>query len=205
MSLEWMIIRGSGVVAFAALSAATIWGLLVSTKLLGKLVKAKPLTWFHESLGIAALVATAVHIGVLSVHDYLDFTWGEILVPGVSDWRRGAVALGVVALYGLVVVVGSFYVKKHIGQKTWRLIHFASLGVFLASLLHGISAGTDTRAPLMLGLYLGSALVVAALIAVRITGQEEAPAIAARRGPEPDPATTRADGPHQKGLPALDR
>jgi hypothetical protein len=94
-----MVIRGSGIAAFAALGAATIWGLLVSTKLLGKLVKAKPLTWFHESLGIAALVATAVHVAVLSMHDYLDFSWAEILVPGVSDWRSGAVALGVVAWY----------------------------------------------------------------------------------------------------------
>ncbi|MGD2043166.1 MAG: hypothetical protein PVJ28_05890 [Acidimicrobiia bacterium] len=204
MSLEWMIIRGSGIVAFAALSAATIWGLLVSTKLLGSVVKAKPLTWFHESLGIAALVATAVHIGVLSVHEYLDFTWAEILVPGVSDWRSGAVALGVVALYGLVVVVGSFYVKKHIGQKTWRLIHFASLGVFLASLLHGISAGTDTRAPLMLGLYVGSAFVVAALVGVRMTSHEETPRSVTRPRPE-SAAVTRADGPDQKGLPALDR
>lgn len=152
MSLEWMIIRGSGIVAFAALSAATIWGLLVSTKLLGKLVKAKPLTWFHESLGIAALAATAVHVGVLSIHEYLDFTWVEILVPGVSDWRSGAVALGVVAFYGLLIVVGSFYVKKHIGQKAWRLVHFSSLGVFLASLIHGITAGTDTQTPLMLSL-----------------------------------------------------
>ena len=204
MSLEWMIIRGSGIVAFAALSAATIWGLLVSTKLLGKLVKAKPLTWFHESLGIAALVATAVHVGVLSIHDYLDFTWTEILVPGVSDWRSGAVALGVVALYGLVIVVGSFYVKKHIGQKTWRLIHFGSLGVFLASLLHGVTAGTDTQAPLMLGLYVGSALVVAALVGFRLTTIDEAPRPTPRQSSE-SLATTRADGPENKGMQALDR
>jgi sulfoxide reductase heme-binding subunit YedZ len=199
MSLEWMVIRGSGIVAFAALSAATIWGLLVSTKVLGKLVKAKPLTWFHESLGIAALVATAVHVGVLSIHDYLDFTWSEILVPGVSDWRSGAVALGVVALYGLVIVVVSFYVKKHIGQTTWRLIHFASLGVFLASLLHGISAGTDTRTPLMIGLYLGSAFAVATLVGLRMTGHGHS-SVARPLGADPG-----ADGPEHKGLPALDR
>ena len=74
MSVEWLIIRGSGVVAFALLSAATIWGLLVSTKLLGRLVRAKPLTWFHESLGIGALLTTLVHVGVLSVHDFLEFS-----------------------------------------------------------------------------------------------------------------------------------
>lgn len=168
MSIEWMIIRGSGLVAFAALSAATIWGLLVSSKLLGRRVKAKPLTWFHESLGISAILATVVHLVFLSVHDYLDFTWAEILLVGRSDWRTGAVAMGIVAAYGLVVVVGSFYVKRYIGQKTWRLIHFGSMGVFMAALLHGITAGTDTRAPLVMGLYLGSAGVVALLVAVRL-------------------------------------
>lgn len=170
MSVEWMIIRGSGIAAFAALSAATIWGLLVSSKLLGKMVKAKPLTWFHESLGIAALLATGVHIVVLSMHDYLEFTWTEILIPGASDWRSGAVTFGVMSFYGLTIVVTSFYIKKHIGQKTWRLIHFGSLGVFLASLIHGVSAGTDTRSALMIGLYLGSACVVALLILARFTG-----------------------------------
>lgn len=204
MSLEWMVIRGSGIVAFAALSATTIWGLLLSTKMLGRLVKAKPLTWFHESLAVAALLAAIVHIVVLSVHDFLDFTWTEILVPGMSDWRPGAVAFGVVALYGLVIVGGSFYIKKHIGQKAWRTIHFASLGVFLSALLHGVLSGTDTGSPLMIGLYLGSAIVVVSLVATRLTAVEEerAPSRAGMRGV---PKNAGADGPEQKGLPALDR
>ena len=169
MSVEWLLIRGSGVAAFALLTAATIWGLLVSSKLLGKLVKAKPLTWFHESLGVGALIATVVHVVVLSTHDFLDFSWTEILVPGVSDWRPLAVGMGIAALYGLVVVAGSFYVKRWIGQKRWRAIHFASLGVFLSSLVHGMWAGTDTSSPMMIGLYLGSAIVVFGLVAHRIT------------------------------------
>ncbi len=186
MSVEWLLIRGSGVAAFALLTAATIWGLLVSSKLLGKLVKAKPLTWFHESLGVGALIATVVHVVVLSTHDFLDFSWTEILVPGVSDWRPLAVGMGIAALYGLVVVAGSFYVKRWIGQKRWRAIHFASLGVFVSSLVHGMWAGTDTSSPMMIGLYLGSAIVVFGLVAHRITEDTATtssiePAILARR------------------------
>jgi DMSO/TMAO reductase YedYZ heme-binding membrane subunit len=150
------------------LSAATIWGLLLSTKVLGRLVRAKPLAWFHESLGIGALLATLVHVGVLSVHDFLDFSWAEILVPGLSDWRPLAVTAGIGALYGLVVVSTSFYFKRWIGQKAWRTIHFASFGVFVTTLLHGVWAGTDTSSPMMIGLYLGSAIVVFSLIALRV-------------------------------------
>lgn len=178
MSAEWLVIRGSGVAAFCLLSAATIWGLLVSSKVVGRFVKAKPLTWFHESLGVGALIATAIHVAVVSVHDHLDFTWGEILVPGRSDWRTLPTSLGVVALYGSLLVVGSFYVKKRIGQRMWRVIHYGAFGTFLASLLHGITAGTDTWAPLMLGLYLGTATVVGALIAMKLTaaGRSQRPA-----------------------------
>lgn len=204
MSLEWMTIRGSGVVAFALLSAATIWGLLISTKMLSKVMRAKPLTWFHESLAIAALVATAVHVFVLSIHSFLDFTWTEILVPGASNWRAGAVALGTVSLYGLVIIVGSFYIKKHIGQKMWRTIHFASLGVFLASLLHGVTAGTDTRTPVMLGLYVGTAAVVALLIGIRLTSESETNGRPVRAVSGVG-GSGGAKGPEQKGLPALDR
>jgi predicted ferric reductase len=170
MSLEWVVIRGSGVVAFALLSASVIWGLLVSSKPLGRLVKAKPLTWFHESLGMSAILATLVHIVALATHDYVKFGWDEILVPGRSHWRPLAVTLGVVSFYALVVVAGSFYVKRFIGQKAWRAIHFASFGVFVAALLHGMMAGTDTNNPLMIGLYLGAAIVVFGLIGHRLTG-----------------------------------
>lgn len=170
MNVEWILIRGSGIAAFALLSGATIWGLLVSSKLLGRWVKAKALTWFHESLAIGALVATFLHVGVLSLHDFLDFTWAEILVPGTSDWRPLPVALGVTALYGLAAVVLSFYVRKRIGQRAWRTIHFGSFGVFVSALTHGVLAGTDTLSSAMIGLYIGSAGVVAALLALRLRG-----------------------------------
>jgi DMSO/TMAO reductase YedYZ heme-binding membrane subunit len=75
--------------------------------------------------------------------------------------------MGVAAFYGLVVVAGSFYMKRWIGQRRWRAIHFASLGVFVSSLVHGIWAGTDTS--VMIGLYLGAAIVVFSLVAIRIT------------------------------------
>ena len=106
---------------------------------------------------------------VLSIHDFLDFSWSEILVPGASDWRPLAVGMGIAAFYGMVVVAGSFYVKRWIGQRRWRAIHFASLGVFISSLVHGIWAGTDSSSPLMMGLYLGSAVVVFCLVALRLT------------------------------------
>jgi predicted ferric reductase len=168
MSLEWLLIRGSGLVAFGLLALATIWGLLISTKILGRAVKAKGVAWFHESLGIGSLLATIVHMVALSVHDYVDFTWGQILLPGQATWRPLATALGVIGFYTLAIVTLSFYVKSWIGQKAWKTIHHMSFGLFVTILAHGILAGTDTTHPVVVTLYAATAAATVILITVRI-------------------------------------
>jgi len=179
MSLEWLLIRGSGLVAFGLLALATIWGLLISTKILGRAVKAKGVTWFHESLGIGSLLATVVHMVALSAHDYIDFTWGQILLPGQATWRPVATALGVIGFYTLAIVTLSFYAKPLIGQKAWKTIHHMSFGLFVTTLAHGLLAGTDTTHPAVVALYAATAAATTILVTIRIL-QSKQPATPAR-------------------------
>ena len=169
MSVVWMLIRGSGLVAFGLLAGATIWGLLLSTKVLGGWAKAKPLTWTHEALSLGAVLATAVHMVALYAHDYMEFDAAAIFVPGASQWRPLAVAWGVTAFYGLIVVTFSFYLRSWIGQGAWRALHFASFGTFVGAAIHGITAGTDSTSPWVMALYAGSLTAVVLLIVVRAT------------------------------------
>ena len=170
MNLTWFMIRGSGLAAFGLLGASMIWGLLVSGKMLGRAVKAKGLQWLHESLGLAAVVATLVHMIALSMDEFIDFTWLDILVPGVSTWEPLATSLGVVAFWTMVAVSFSFYLKKRIGQSAWRSIHYMSFGAFAAALAHGIMAGTDTLNPWVAGGYAAAAVSVLLLTIIRIVG-----------------------------------
>lgn len=196
MNLEWVVIRGSGLVAFGLLAGATIWGLLVSTKVLGRATGAKGVTWFHEALGIASVLATLVHLVALSVHDYIEFTWADILIPGRSSWEPQAVAFGILAFYGAVIVAASFYVKRFIGQRVWRAIHFGSLGVFLAALVHGLMSGTDTGETAATVLYTASATAVLVLVVIRVAQEMSPPARKPRRSSEPSEpaiAVSRSD------------
>ena len=174
MSLEWMLIRGSGLVAFALLAGSTIWGLLITTKILGRAAKPKGVTWFHESLGIAGVIATVVHMVVLSMHEFIEFSWSEILIPGKAAWEPVATALGIMAFYGMTIISLSFYVKRFIGQQAWRAIHFGSLGVFMSALIHGITAGTDTQVLAVTIMYVATATAVLLLVVVRVA-QEMSP------------------------------
>lgn len=181
MSLEWMAIRGSGLVAFLLLAGSTIWGLLISTKVLGRAVKAKPVAWFHESLAIGSLVATGIHMYFLFNHDFIDFGYRALFVPGASAWKPLAVALGVVSFYSMFVITASFYVKKWIGQSAWRAIHMTAFGTFVGAALHGVFSGTDSSHPVVLGTYIATSGIVLTLLVIRLAQAAVAPAKTAAR------------------------
>ncbi len=197
MNMEWMLIRGAGFAAYGLLAAATIWGLILS---LGVLPRAtKRLTFVHESLSMGALLATGVHMVALYLHDFVEFDAQDVLVPGASGWRPLAVAWGVVAFYGMIVVIASFYLRKYIGQRHWRLLHFASLGVFLGAMVHGIAAGTDSSHPAALSMYVASAAIVVGLTTMRVamvlSPSQPAPRAARRGGDRSERTAVEAPAP----------
>ncbi len=193
-----MLIRGSGLVAFGLVAGATIWGLVLSLGVLPSSVKR--MTLVHESLSVGAVLATAVHMVALYVHDFVEFDLRAVLVPGAAQWRPVAVSWGTVSFYGLLIVVASFYVRRHIGQRYWRLLHFGSFGIFIGVLVHGIAAGTDSNHPAVLAGYAAAASIVLGLTAVRVAmilkpgvqrGSPQSGTAARSRSSQP--ARTRAD------------
>ena len=167
--MTWDIIRSSGFVAYGLLAASVVLGLLVSSKLFGRSIPAKRLTYLHEGLAVGSLLATITHLVALGLDEYVDFGLKALLLPGASSWEPQAVTLGVVAMWMLAVVTVSFYIRKLIGQKAWRFVHFSSFGSFVAALAHGIMAGTDSGNPAALALYGATGAVVAVLLIARVT------------------------------------
>jgi DMSO/TMAO reductase YedYZ heme-binding membrane subunit len=196
MTLSWFLIRGAGIAAFTLVSLSLIWGLMMSSKVFGRAVKAKGLQWLHESLGLAGLLATVVHVVALVSDDFIDFSWSDVLVPGVSTWEPVAVSLGVVSFWMLAVVSLSFYVKRWIGQQRWRTIHFMSFGVFAGAAVHGVMAGTDSSNPFVVALYVGCTSAVLVLTAIRLiaaNAPESASPRAGTRTPSSAAARPAAD------------
>ena len=168
MNPIWMLARGSGVAAYLLLSGATIWGLLLSSKVLDRSASARDLTWVHESLSLAAVAPTLVHMVSLGLEEFIDFDLRHLLIPGASTFRPVPVALGVVAFWALAVITPSFYLRNRIGQRAWRTLHFATFGCFLSAAIHGITAGTDTREPVMVIMYAATLTAVIGLVVLRV-------------------------------------
>ena len=109
----------------------------------------------------------------------------EVLVPGASSYRPIAVALGIIGMYGTVLVLVSSWVRRHYSPKVWRALHIAAVPAFILAMLHGIFAGADTTRRWMFLMYMLTASVVVFLLILRGLTVGLRPARAAQSSPAP--------------------
>jgi sulfoxide reductase heme-binding subunit YedZ len=142
--VAWYVARAAGLVAFGALTLSVWLGMAMSTKLLGT-KRQKSLFGWHQTLAWTGLSMLGLHAGALLFDPTLHFGLPSVLVPFASPWRPGAVAAGVVAGWLTLMLATSFRMRKWIGQKGWRRLHYASFAAFVLSLGHALTAGTDLK------------------------------------------------------------
>ena len=102
----WIVLRAAGIGAYVVLFASVAFGLVATSGPFGKrFAKASSIS-IHQFLSTVGLVLLAIHIGGLLLDTYTHFGPKEVLVPGASSYRPVAVALGVIGMYGTVLVLG---------------------------------------------------------------------------------------------------
>lgn len=140
----WYVARASGLVAAVLVAATLLWGLLITTHLIDRRGMPAWLTDLHRGLGGLSVVFIGIHLGSLVADSYLEFSWRELFVPFASTYRAGAVAWGVVALWGMVLVEGSsLVVRRRKRSGWWRRIHYLSFPVGALVGVHMLTAGSD--------------------------------------------------------------
>jgi predicted ferric reductase len=163
----WFLARASGLLAYALFAVSTIAGLLLSSKFLGKRAS-KPLTLIHEALSVSGFFTLLVHMVAILKDTFFRFGVGGVLIPGLSPYAPLAVGVGVVAAWLTAIVTASFYVRKKIGPRNWRRLHYITIGLFCAMTVHGLGAGTDAHNALVLGMYSAATGTVLVLLIYRV-------------------------------------
>ena len=151
----WLLARAAGLTAYAVLTLSLLAGLLL---------KSRPFAWLraatvaevHKTLALTGLGALALHAIALVLDTTVKVSPAALVIPGLVAYRPAAVAAGVIAAWLMVLITASFWVRKRIGVRTWRLLHWFTYALFGLATVHGITAGTDTVQPWARDLYLGA-------------------------------------------------
>ncbi len=163
----WILARASGLTAYVLLTLSVLAGLVLKSRPVGNRLRPAAVVDTHRTLALLGIGALALHAVTLVLDSTVKITPLALLVPGLSPYRPLATGLGVLAAELMVVVYASFSLRKRIGPKNWRRLHWATYGIFAAATVHGVAAGTDTSRLWVTSLYLGAVFAVAAATAFR--------------------------------------
>ena len=160
----WYITRAAGIMAYLLLWLSTVWGLAIPSKLFSDVLNGEFAFDFHQFISLLALGFLGLHVFILTADRYLPFSLTQVLVPFISPYRPVWVGIGSLAFYLTLLVTVTFYLRKRIGMKSFRYIHYSSLLAYLGAVVHALFAGTDSSMPVTLILYAGTFLVVVFLL-----------------------------------------
>jgi methionine sulfoxide reductase heme-binding subunit len=177
----WLLARSSGFMAYVLLTASGLAGLVLKSRPFGRSVKAAVVLDLHRFVALLALGALALHGATLLLDRTLRMPLVGLFVPGASPYRPLGVALGVVSAELMVLVIVSFPLRRRIGQKVWRKLHWATYAIFALATAHGLLAGSDSARPWSRDLYLGAVGAFAFAAAWRAFYKPARPAPATER------------------------
>ncbi len=164
----WYATRAAAVSAYVLLTLTVLMGLARS---LARVARVR-VSWLveenHQSLAVITAVFVALHLLTLLLDPLIHFSLLNLVIPMNEPYSPFAVGLGVIALYGMVAVLFSSWVRRRMPYGVWRTLHYASFITFLLVTAHGLFAGSDTGEAWMQLVYFFSAGLVGLGVLARI-------------------------------------
>lgn len=160
----WYLSRGSGAVLLVVLTLVLMLGVVTRD---GRTLPGLPrfaVAGVHRNASLLAVGFLAIHVGTAVLDPYVPLDWTAAFVPFTAGYRPFRVGLGALALDALLAVVLTSLLRRRLGIRAWRVVHWLSYAVWPVALVHGFTTGTDlTHGGL---LWLTAACVVVVLLAV---------------------------------------
>ena len=172
----WYLSRTAGLCAYVVLVVNMALGIALSMPVLERWVMKWRIFDLHQFTSLLGLGFIGLHVLTLLGDHYIGYNLAQVLVPFAdAPYRPEWVALGQIGLYLLVPVTFTFYIRRQIGNRAWRVIHYLSYAVFAMALLHGLFSGTDSGNVWVSGMYWVSAASLLALTAYRLSSMVQSP------------------------------
>ena len=136
----WFLARASGITAYLLIAASMIAGIVLKSRPFGAALKAPIALDVHRFITTLALAAIGVHGLALIADSTVEIEFGDLFIPFAAPYKPLWTGLGVIAADLALIVAISFPLKKRIGGKNWRRLHWATYSIFVFSTAHGIAA-----------------------------------------------------------------
>ncbi|HZS14500.1 MAG TPA: ferric reductase-like transmembrane domain-containing protein [Candidatus Dormibacteraeota bacterium] len=142
-TLLWYTARAAGIVSLVFLSAVVVLGLLARMRVEGRGWPRFLTAAVHRDLALLSLVFLSIHIVTAVTDPFTALGLNAAVVPFGSYYRTFWLGLGTLSVELMLAVVVTSLVRRWIGQRAWKAVHWAAYAVWPMAVLHGIGTGTD--------------------------------------------------------------
>jgi sulfoxide reductase heme-binding subunit YedZ len=165
-------------VALILLSTTVVLGILDQRRWHSERWPRFALHSIHRWVGLFAVSFLSIHILSVVVDGFVQIRLVDAVIPFGGSYRPFWLGLGALAFDLLLAVAITSLLKRRIGHRNWRTIHWLSYAAWPVALMHGLGTGSDTRSAWMLGI---AAVCVAAVwiaVFVRVSAALPRPRLA---------------------------
>jgi DMSO/TMAO reductase YedYZ heme-binding membrane subunit len=180
-SALWFLTRGAGIVSLLLLTASMLLGLLTWSRW-------KRADWpryltagLHKNISLLALCFVALHVVTAASDSYAPIRIVDAVLPFASSYRPLWLGLGAVALDLLLALALTSLLRRRLGQRLWRTVHWLSYGCWGIAVVHALGTGSDPQSGWFIALAAACVLAVLTAALLRLRGARSG-AVRARRG-----------------------
>jgi len=164
----WYLTRATGLVALVVLSATMVLGIVSSVGWTSERWPRFLSQSVHRNLSLFCLALVFVHVVTTVADGYVPINLADAVIPFRSPYRPIWVGLGALGFDLLLAVAVTSGLRRHIGFRTWRWVHWLAYLCWPIALFHGVGTGSDTKLPGAQFVYLLCVITVIGAVAWRL-------------------------------------
>jgi len=164
----WYLTRGTGAVALLLVTLGLVLGVTSSTRWRSARWQRFVVIGVHRYVTLLAVAFVAVHVLTTVLDGFAPIGLRDAVVPFVSAYRPIWLGLGAVAFDLLLAVIATSLLRRRLGARAWRTVHWASYAIWPVALVHALGTGSDPRTSWLAALALACAAAVVTSVLWRI-------------------------------------
>jgi methionine sulfoxide reductase heme-binding subunit len=161
----WYLTRGTGAVALVLLTVSVLMGVLGSLRFsAGPRWPRFAIETVHRDVSLLVLLVLVAHIITSVLDSFAPISLTNAVIPFTGTYRPLWLGLGALSFDLLVALAVTSLVRRRLGYRAWRAVHWLAYASWPVAVLHGLGTGSDTKIWWML--ILTGVCVITVLIAV---------------------------------------
>ena len=156
----WYATRATGLVTLLLLTASVLLGILTAGRFSSEKWPRFLSQGLHRNISLLVLMFLVLHVGTTVIDTYTSIPLTAAFIPFTSSYKTVWLSLGAVASDLLLALLATSLLRKRIGHRSWRLVHWLAYACWPVAVVHGLGIGTDRNATWVFVLTMVCALAV---------------------------------------------